>query len=174
MEVDLEFIVRRCGSGDETALSLLGRATFLETYAGRSEAADLLAYAETEHSIESYRLWLANEFAHIWAVETAVGRSAIGYLVALISPNAVSGPEIEIKRLYLLYRFHRNGLGQLLMNEVLAAARQSRVVKFFLKVQDANQSAIDFYLHNGFRVVGEEPFRAGNRDYKVLVMRLAL
>jgi hypothetical protein len=70
----LEFIVRRCRSGDETALSLLGRATFLETYAGRSEAADLLAYAETEHSIESYRLWLANEFAHIWAVETAVGR----------------------------------------------------------------------------------------------------
>ena len=95
----MEFIVRRCRSGDETALSLLGRATFLETYAGRSEAADLLAYAETEHSIESYRLWLANEFAHIWAVETAVGRSAIGYLVALISPNAVSGPEIEIKRL---------------------------------------------------------------------------
>ena len=100
--------------------------------------------------------------------------SAIGYLVALISPNAVSGPEIEIKRLYLLYRFHRNGLGQLLMNEVLAAARQSRVVKLFLKVQDANQSAIDFYLHNGFRVVGEDPFRAGTRDYKVLVMRLAL
>ena len=79
-----------------------------------------------------------------------------------------------MKRLYLLYRFHRNGLGQLLMNEVLAAARQSRVVKLFLKVQDANQSAIDFYLHNGFRVVGEEPFRAGKRDYKVVVMRLAL
>src|SRR3982074_3434385 len=127
VEVDLEFIVRRCGAGDEAALSLLGRATFLETYAGRSEAADLLAYAEAEHSIESYRLWLANEFAHIWAVETAVGRSAIGYLVALILPNAVSGPEIEIKRLYLLYRFHRNGLGQLLMNEVLAAARQRRL-----------------------------------------------
>src|SRR6266850_2330553 len=89
VEVDLDFIVRRCGAGDEAARSLLGRATFLETYAGRSEAADLLAYAETEHSIESYRLWLANEFAHIWAVETTVGRSAIGYLVALISPNAV-------------------------------------------------------------------------------------
>lgn len=84
------------------------------------------------------------------------------------------GKTLCSKRLYLLYRFHRNGLGQLLMNEVLAAGRQSRVVKLFLKVQDANQSAIDFYLHNGFRVVGEEPFRAGTRDYKVLVMRLAL
>jgi hypothetical protein len=58
--------------------------------------ADLLPYAETERSIESYRLSLANELAHICVVETAVRRSAIGYLVALISPNAVSGPEIEI------------------------------------------------------------------------------
>jgi ribosomal protein S18 acetylase RimI-like enzyme len=52
------------------------------------------------------------------------------------------------------------GLGQLLMNEVLAAARQSRVIQLFLKVQDANQSAIEFYLRNGFRVVGEEPLPA--------------
>jgi len=170
----LEFIIRRCHVGDETALSLLGKATFLETYAGNAEAADLLAYVETEHSIESYRLWLASDFAHIWVAETSVGRSAIGYVVALISQNAGSGAEMEIKRLYLLYRFHRNGLGQLLMNEILATARRNRVAELFLKVQDANQNAVDFYSRNGFRVVGDEPFRAGERNYKVLVMRLAL
>jgi len=35
------------------------------------------------------------------------------------------------------------------------------------------QNAIDFYSRIGFRVVGEKPFRAGERDYTVLVMRLA-
>jgi|GraSoiStandDraft_54_1057290.scaffolds.fasta_scaffold349502_2 hypothetical protein len=35
---DFEFIIRRCQVGDEMALSLVGKATFLETYADRIEA----------------------------------------------------------------------------------------------------------------------------------------
>jgi diamine N-acetyltransferase len=144
----LEFIIRQCQIGDETALSLLGTATFLETYAGTAEAADILAHVETEHSAESYRTWLQSDIARIWVAETSVGRSAVGYAVALTTQNNGFCVEMEIRRLYVLYRFHRNGLGHSLMN-------------------------VDFYSHIGFRVVGEEPFRAGERDYTVLVMRLA-
>jgi GNAT superfamily N-acetyltransferase len=132
MEVDLEFIIRRCQIGDENALSLLGKATFLETYAGSAGAADILIYAETEHTSESYRHWLVSSVADIWVAETSVGRSAIGYAVGLASHLGLDA-EMEIKRLYLLYRFHRNCLGQLLMNEILEAARQNRVVTLFLK-----------------------------------------
>ena len=60
MEVDLEFIIRRCQIGDENALSLLGKATFLETSAGSAGAADILTYPETEHTSESYMHWLAS------------------------------------------------------------------------------------------------------------------
>jgi hypothetical protein len=66
----LEFAIKRCQVGDETRLSLLGKATFLETYAGNAEAADLLAFVETEHSAERYRLWLESDFAKIWIAET--------------------------------------------------------------------------------------------------------
>jgi len=59
----------------------------------------------------------------------------------------------EIARLYLLYRFPRNGLGHLLMNEVLAVARKIRVDGLFLNVEKADQNAIDFYSDNGFRVL---------------------
>lgn len=79
----MEFKVRRCGPGDESALSAVGKATFLETYAGTAEGSDLLAYMETDHSVEHYQQWLAKHSAHIWVVETAIGGSAIGYLVAL-------------------------------------------------------------------------------------------
>jgi len=169
----LEFIIRQCQIGDETALSLLGKTTFLESYAGTAEAADILAYIETEHSAESYRTWLQSDIAKIWVAETLVGRSAIGYAVALTSQNNGFCVEMEIKRFYVLYRFHRNGLGHSLMNEVLATARKNRIAGLFLKVEKANQNAIDFYSRIGFRVVGEKPFRAGERDYAVLVMRLA-
>ncbi|HTF70762.1 MAG TPA: hypothetical protein VK638_49635, partial [Edaphobacter sp.] len=46
--------------GDENALSLLRKATFLETSAGSAGAADILTYAETELTSESYRNWLAS------------------------------------------------------------------------------------------------------------------
>ena len=80
-EVDLEFVIRRCHIGDETRLSLLGKATFLETYADSTQAADLLAFVETEHSIERYRFWLESRFARPCVAEAALGRSAIGYAV---------------------------------------------------------------------------------------------
>jgi ribosomal protein S18 acetylase RimI-like enzyme len=170
----MEFRIRRCGPGDERALSALGRATFLETYAGTAEASDILAYMETEHSAEHYQHWLAGGSAHIWVVETAIGSSAIAYLVALDLDDAGLNSQIEIKRIYLLYRFHRIGIGNLLMNEILATAREKRVTALILKVQEINQNAIDFYFQYGFRIVGDEPFRAGERDYKVLVMKLDL
>ena len=74
-EVDWEFVTRRCHIGDETRLSLLGKATFLETYADSTQAADLLAFVETKHSIERYRFWLESRFARLWVAEAALGRS---------------------------------------------------------------------------------------------------
>ena len=53
-EGDLEFTIRRCHVGDETSLSLLGKASFLETYADSTDAADLLDFVEAEHSAERY------------------------------------------------------------------------------------------------------------------------
>jgi ribosomal protein S18 acetylase RimI-like enzyme len=73
-----------------------------------------------------------------------------------------------------LHRFQQNGLGHLLVNEILAAARHEGIAELFLKVQKVNQSAIDFYCRNGFRVIGEESFQVGARDHEALVMRLAL
>lgn len=170
----MEFKVRRCGLGDESALSAVGKATFLETYAGTAEGSDLLAYMETDHSTEHYQHWLAEGSAHIWVVETAIGGSAIGYLVALDLEGTGLSTKMEIKRIYLLHRFHRKGIGNLLMNEILTVARKKRVTALMLKVHEINQNAIDFYSRHGFRIVGDEPFRAGRRDYKVLVMKLDL
>jgi len=132
----LEFIIRRCHIGDETSLSLLGKSTFLETYAGSTQADDLLSFVETEHSAERYRSWLESRFARLWVAEIGWGRSAIGYAVALVSPNTGLGLEMEIKRLYVLHRFHQRGLGRRLMNEILATARQDGIAELFLKLSE--------------------------------------
>lgn len=171
-----EFILRRCRSGDETALVLLGTATVLETYAGWGDWTDILAFVEAEHVIDVYESWLASEFADIWVVETATGHSAVGYIVALTSQGPDSPKTMEIRHFYVFHRFHRNGLGTLLMNEALARARRNGVAELFLKVMKGNHTAIDFYSRAGFRVATEEPLRIGQNDSHIdlLVMRLAL
>jgi len=68
-------IWRLCHVGDETRLSLLGKATFLETYAGSTQAADLLDFVEEEHSAERYRSWLESDFAKIWVAMRAKSES---------------------------------------------------------------------------------------------------
>ena len=54
---------------------------------------------------------------------------------------------------------------------VVGLMRMKPLPELFLKVQKVNRSAVDFYSRNGFRVVGEESFRVGAREYAALVMR---
>jgi len=48
------------------------------------------------------------------------------------------------------------------------------IASLFLKVQEANQSAVNFYRAHGFSVVGRGAFRVGATDYAALVMGLRL
>jgi ribosomal protein S18 acetylase RimI-like enzyme len=171
-----EFILRHCRSGDEKALVLLGTATVLETYAGLGEWTDILAFVEAEHVIDVYKDWLTSDSADIWIVETATGHSPVGYIVALTSEDPDSPTKMEIRHFYVFHRFQGNGLGTLLMNEVLATSRRNGVAELFLKVMKRNHTAINFYSRAGFRVATEERLQIGQNDSDIdlVVMRLAL
>ena len=170
----MDFRLRRCGPGDETAVSLVAQATILETYAGLAEGSDLYTYVKKDLGVESFRNLLASERACAWVIETEVGRCAVGYALLLSGEGAEPYATTELERFYLLYRFHGLGLGKRLMDEVLAHARAKRTTLMSLRVNSQNARAIAFYKGYGFKAVAEEPFRAGERDYRVLVMHLAL
>jgi ribosomal protein S18 acetylase RimI-like enzyme len=170
----MKFSVRVCEPVDALALSLLARATILETYAGIAHVSDLIAYAGQEFNIERLRSELTSSRSRFWAVEIEVGRCLVGYAQILSSKDGDAFRTAELKRLYLLYRFHGLGLGKSLMEEVLKHARIHQTARITLRVNSANNAAIAFYRHFGFEVISEEPFRAGERDYRVLVMELEL
>jgi ribosomal protein S18 acetylase RimI-like enzyme len=170
----MDFQLRRCGPGDESAVSLIGQATILETYAGIAEGSDLYSYVTTGLSVESFRRLLASDRACAWIVETAVGKCAVGYALLLGGDGTEPFSVAELERLYLLYRFHGLGLGKRLMDEALSFARSKNTKSMSLRVNSLNEHAIAFYERYGFKTVSEEPFRAGERDYQVFVMQLAL
>jgi ribosomal protein S18 acetylase RimI-like enzyme len=169
----VEFDLRLYGPGDEIAVSLISQATILETYAGLAESADVYAYVSSELTVETFRDLLSSDRARIWALEAVIGKCVVGYALALSGEEGEPFSTTELKRLYLLYRFHGLGLGKRLMNEVLAHAHANRTRVITLRVHSQNERAIYFYERYGFKVVSEEAYRAGERDYLSFVMELA-
>lgn len=167
----MQFLLRTGGAGDEKALSLIGQATILETYAGLAEGADLYAYLTQEFNADRVASTLREDRVQTWFVEIIPGNCVVGYALVLSHDDGSAFSTSELQRLYVLYRFHGLGLGGMLMDAVLEHARENDTERLTLRVNSQNKHAIDFYRRHGFTVVSEEPFRAGERDYGVLVMQ---
>jgi len=156
--------IRKCQAGDEGALSLVGQATFLETFAGVISGRDILEHCAREHSTDKYAAWLNDPASAVWIAEVEPGRAPVGYIV-LTTPDLpladlVPG-DIELKRIYLLSRFHGKGIGRRLVDEARRYAATNERRRLLLGVYEGNTAAIAFYEKYGFRQIGERTFKVG-------------
>ena len=172
-----EVSIRRCTLGDEIALSLLGQATFLESFAGILDGKDILAHCASQHSPTVYQGWLKQDGTTIWIAEVRPGNAPIGYLV-LCPPNLptvdVQTDDLEIKRIYLLSSFQGEGIGKRLMHEALNHAKHHNSRRLLLGVYSRNTSAIAFYQKLNYKIVGERKFKVGHHEYNDLVLALEI
>jgi ribosomal protein S18 acetylase RimI-like enzyme len=167
--------VRRAVPSDAPRLSLLGGATFLESYAHLLPVEDILQHAANQHAVEKYAGWLADPACHAWLAE-APGGAPVGYLLAtppdLPLPD-VSATDLEIRRIYILHRYQGQGMGQWLMEEALAVARARGCKRVLLGVYSLNESALTFYARLGFTKVGTRQFRVGSHEYHDHILQRA-
>lgn len=164
--------IRPCGPADAAALALLGQATFLQSYADSLPAADIAHHCAHEHSEARYAAWLANPDYRIWGAEKAPGGVLVGYAVMSPPdlPGAIEPGDVELKRLYLLHRFHGGGTGAALMRAVVEAARAAGAGRLLLGVYGENAAAIGFYARQGFTEAGVRKFQVGAQVYDDLVL----
>lgn len=163
--------IRPCMPSDAEALALVGRATFLESYAEVLPGADILAHCAAQHSPELYASWLARDDHALWIAEAAAG-APVGY-VTLNPPDlpVVTGPaDVEVKRIYLLSRYHGAGLGAALLTAALSGAAARAANRVLLGVFSQNAQAIGFYSRQGFSQVGVRQFQVGANLYDDLVL----
>lgn len=169
--------LRLCVPGDENALALVGGATFLETFAGVLAGPDILAHCQARHSAELYAEWIGRCPDFLWLGEADVGQAPIGYL-GLDEPDLpVPDPratDIELKRIYVLSRFHGSGVGRALMEQALLTARQARRERLLLGVYARNERALTFYRGYGFTAVAQRQFTVGHHAYEDTVLALVL
>lgn len=164
--------IRRCISGDEAALALIGQATFLETFAGILSGSSILGHCKNAHSEELYRQWLSDTCHALWLVEARPGDAPIGFMV--LAPPDLPLPDtesdIELKRIYLLSKFQGSGIGKSLLRHAVEYANSQGARRLLLGVYANNDKAIAFYQHVGFRKLGTRKFNVGGSFYDDFVM----
>lgn len=169
--------LRRCGPGDEAALSAVGQASFLEAFAGILPVGDILSHCAKQHAIDVYARWLAAPDTALWMAEASPGAAPVGYLV-LCRPDLpladLSSRDLEVKRVYLLHRFQKRGLGRALLSTAEEHARACGSRRLLLGVYSRNTDALDFYEGAGYRRVGERAFLVGAHTYHDYILARSL
>ena len=101
--------------------------------------------------------WSEAEFERIAGYESATGQAwvacvkqkVVGYVVARRAAD-----EVEILNIVVAKRRRRRGVGGVLLERALAAARAAGVRKAFLEVRESNHAAIGMYQRHYFLSVG--------------------
>jgi diamine N-acetyltransferase len=174
MSLDQEIVLRRCAPGDEEALALVGAATFLETFAGLLTGPDIRTHCRVQHAASQYAAWLADAKYRLCLAE--LKGAGVGFVVLSPPdlPVAVTTDDIELKRIYLLHRFHGAGLGRRLLEWSVAQARELRKRRLLLGVKADNTAALAFYDRVGFVRIGERKFLVGSMLCDDYILSLSL
>lgn len=108
-----------------------------------------------------------NANTYISYVKDEPGISAMPEVVAIggVSP----GPEAEILTIAVAPEFRRHGVGSLLLDELIAVAREKGGEVIFLEVRSRDENARRFYEKHGFSNVGLR--RGYYSDDDAVVMR---
>ena len=80
--------------------------------------------------------------------------------------------DIELKKIYLLSRFHGSGIARRLFDAALAGAAGRK--RLLLGVKNDNHRAIAFYTKQGFRQIATRRFDVGGTLYDDVVLARAI
>jgi diamine N-acetyltransferase len=166
--------IRRAVLADAGKLSLVGGASFLESFADDHPGDALVNHVQDRHSVEAYQAWLSDPAYALWIVEESLG-APVGY--AMLGPGELPGAAVgdfEIKRIYILRRWHGGGFGKQLFQKCVEEAQRRGAARLLLAVYTANQLAQQFYTAQGMSVIGETIFMVGEAEFTDLVMALDL
>ena len=164
--------IRRAGPADAEALSAIGQATFVETFAHLYPPEDLAAFLAEAHGLERARADLANPAKAAWLVEA--DGDVIGYALACLAKlphHAVTEDDGELDRIYILKANQGGGLGSRLLAETLAWLEKDGPRTLWIGVWSENYGAQGLYERHGFKVVGTYKFVVGKTQDHEFIMR---
>jgi len=161
----MEINIRRVTIDDVSALSVIARKTFYDTFTGTCTEADMRDFLDKFYSEERLGKELTNDNNFCFFAE------AEGIPVAYLQfmedysgfPEIKKWRALELKRIYVLDTFQGKGVAQQLMDFILNFAVENKYEMVWLGVWEHNTKAQKFYAKYGFENSGfTHDFPIGN------------
>lgn len=149
---------------------------FVVSRATPSDAATLLEIA-VEASIDA---WTPDDYSEEMCRKDSVvlkaenGSSMIGFLVARTVPGSTSGIDADLYNIAVLKRFHRQGVGSILLAALQKELIEREVQHIWLEVRSSNSTAIHFYKKHGFELFTSRANFYSNPSEDAIIMRLSV
>lgn len=164
----------KASPSDFKLLSDIGKKTFLESHGKSAPKAEIDFYVDEKYSYTTFQEELsnANNIYHIvYYKSQPIGYSKIVY------NNSTSNIQMDnvtkLERLYLLKEFHELKMGLELFKFNVQLSKNNNQVGIWLFVWKENEKAVNFYLRNGFQIIGDHNFKISethsNPNYQMLL-----
>ncbi|RAP77312.1 GNAT family N-acetyltransferase [Paenibacillus montanisoli] len=157
--------IKKCKFDDLSSLQEIGVETFNETFKNQNSPETMKAYLERAFSLKQLEKELStisSEFYFIYSNEEIAGYLKVNTNDA--QSEKMGNDSLEIERIYIKKRFHKQGLGKYLLNKALDIANERNKEKIWLGVWEKNESAIAFYEKMGFVQTGAHSFYMGDEE----------
>lgn len=144
--------------------------SFYETFAEVNSKADMDDYLTNNLSLERLTAEMSESLSCFYMAK--LDQEYVGYLKVNLG-NAQhefkQDNALEIERVYVLQKFHRQKVGQALYDYALAVAKEKLVDYVWLGVWEHNDKAIAFYKKNGFVQFSQHEFILG-KDHQIDIL----
>jgi len=157
---------------DLSALQLISRTTFSETFAEGNTDENLKHYLEFGFSTEKLTAELNNSESEFYLA--LIESHVIGYLKVNFgeAQSEAQDPDaLEIERIYVLQEYQGKRLGLTLIEKALAIAHKRKSPYLWLGVWEKNPRAIQFYQKLGFVEFGQHIFQFGDEAQTDILMK---
>ncbi|WP_261805936.1 GNAT family N-acetyltransferase [Lapidilactobacillus luobeiensis] len=164
-------VLHQCTLNDLAELQQLSRATFIDTFGGVNQAADLKAYLERAYATSVLAAELANRDSFFYFLQDQ--GTTVGYLklnVEKAQTEHVAPNALEVERIYILPAYKRHGFGHQLIKQAEQQALRLHKTALWLGVWEHNEPARAFYQKNGFHQVGRHTFQLGSDQQNDLIL----
>ncbi len=161
----------KCTPEHLSELQAISRETFTETFQEQNSPEHLHAYLEKAYNQEQLALELENPESRFYFI--CSDEEVAGYLkinVGKAQSEKMGADSLEVERIYVKKKFHKKGLGKLLLEKAFDVAAELEKKKVWLGVWEHNENAIAFYKKKGFVQTGAHPFYMGDDKQIDLIM----
>ncbi|RIX53867.1 GNAT family N-acetyltransferase [Paenibacillus nanensis] len=166
---------RKCTTDDLPLLQKMSIETFYETFKNQNSPENMKAYLERAFDVKQLTRELTHPSSEFYFVYS--NGEIAGYLKVNSNDaqsEKMSEDSLEIERIYIRSKFHKQGLGHYLIHTAMEIAAKQNKKKIWLGVWEKNDNAIAFYEKMGFIPTGAHSFYMGDEEQTDIIMTKTL